>query len=472
MDKRLLKAIVKEHEKRKQKIDVASVLLESLFNKQLDFINDPAQFKTASCTRRAGKTYCAAVYLIYTCLKYEGVNCVYIALSRATAKRLIWPQIVKFNRLFGLNIQANLQELSFTFENSSTIYLVGANDEATCENLRGDKYKVVILDEAASYRRHIDNLIDAIITPALLDLRGTLCLIGTPGPILDGAFYKACHGKKPYGEYSNHTWSLLDNPHLEQDPVEWLETYKRQKGISEDNPIFQREYRGKWVKAEDHFVYKLKEKNVLEPENPKECWDVNYIIGVDLGYDDATAISVIGYRNYSPVCRVVTTFKKTNMNVSQVAEEVRRYYELYNPVSIVADSGGLGKSIVEEMRQRYSIPIKAAEKHQKYEYIELMNSDLHENKLIINNTETELIEEMLTLQWDETKRAISDRYEDHLCDATLYAWRESKHFAYEKEVETIKVNTPAYWKAFDDIMLTKLIEQQKEQNDWEQELWN
>ena len=35
---------------------------EDLFEQQLAFINDPASFKTALCSRRSGKTYAACYY--------------------------------------------------------------------------------------------------------------------------------------------------------------------------------------------------------------------------------------------------------------------------------------------------------------------------------------------------------------------------------------------------------------------------
>lgn len=469
MDKKLVKALLAEHSKRNITVDVAEKILNSLFKEQVDFLLDPAQFKTACCTRRAGKTYVASAALLYTCLKNENVNCVYIGLSRFTAKRLMWPQLMIFNKKYNLNFKTNLQELSVTLENGSTIYLVGANDQTSCENLRGDKYKLIILDEAASFRRHIDNLIDAIITPALLDLRGTLALIGTPGPLLNGAFYNACHKIKPYANYSNHRWSLLNNPHI-RDAAGWLKNYRESTGISENNPIYQREWMGEWVKANDHFVYQIKDKNIIDP--PAKSDLMYYILGVDLGYDDATAISVIGYTPQSPVCHVVSTFKKSGMNVTAVIEEVRRFYRLYKPVSVVADTGGLGKAIVEEMKQRYDLPIKPAVKKNKYEYIELMNSDLFENKLMIYSTELDLIEEMQNLQWDAAKREISDRFEDHLCDATLYAWRESKHFTYQAEIPKIEVNTPAYWKQYNEMMLESLLKQQVDDKAWEKELWS
>ena len=73
---------------------------EDLFGYQIDFINDPALYKTALCSRRAGKTYCACYYLIEVATRKPGSICAYIALTRGSAKRLMWAEMKRAARRY------------------------------------------------------------------------------------------------------------------------------------------------------------------------------------------------------------------------------------------------------------------------------------------------------------------------------------------------------------------------------------
>ena len=86
-----------------------------LFDKQLEFVEDPAPFKVAVCSRRAGKTVSCAAHLIHTCVNNPKVICLYITLSRHNAKRIIWKDLLEINDKFNLQGVTNDSELSLTF---------------------------------------------------------------------------------------------------------------------------------------------------------------------------------------------------------------------------------------------------------------------------------------------------------------------------------------------------------------------
>src|SRR5690606_6944543 len=101
-----------------------------------------------------------------------------------------------------------------------------------------------------------------------------------------------------------------------------------------------------------------------------------YVLGMDLGYEDSTAFVVLGFDEKVGQTWVIESWSETHLIPSAVAARVDRLRERYNFSYMVADSGGFGKGYVEEMKQRYSIPIEAAEKNRKPAYIELLNGDL------------------------------------------------------------------------------------------------
>jgi hypothetical protein len=67
------------------------VIEEHCFKEQLDFIKDPDNFSTAVCSRRAGKTVACAADILNTTQVRPGTISLYITLSRASAKRIVWP---------------------------------------------------------------------------------------------------------------------------------------------------------------------------------------------------------------------------------------------------------------------------------------------------------------------------------------------------------------------------------------------
>ncbi|MDJ0827458.1 MAG: hypothetical protein QNJ16_18345, partial [Rhodobacter sp.] len=57
-------------------------------------------------------------------------------------------------------------------------------------------------------------------------------------------------------------------------------------------------------------------------------------------------------------------------------QRIRRYQSMYDNLTIVADYGGVAKSIVRELREVHRIPIVNAEKTDKIAQIQFMNRDL------------------------------------------------------------------------------------------------
>ena len=98
------------------------------FKEQIDFIRDEAQFKTAVCSRRSGKTIACAADLLNTAISNDGVVCLYITLKRVNAKRIIWPELIKINREYRLGGTPNESDLSLKMPNGSIIYASGAQD--------------------------------------------------------------------------------------------------------------------------------------------------------------------------------------------------------------------------------------------------------------------------------------------------------------------------------------------------------
>lgn len=268
-------------------------LSEFCFDKQLKFVLDTSKFKTAVCSRRAGKTMACAADLFSTALLHPGVNVLYITLSRTTAKRIIWKELLRLQKKYAPNSHIDNSELVITLPNESTIYVSGAKDETELEKLRGLALKKVYIDEAQSFRPYIAKLIDDILVPALYDYDGSLILIGTPGPACSGYFYEACHNS----EWANYKWTIFDNPWIQKKsgkhPREIIMAELKRRGVTESDPTHMRENLGLWVQDTDALVFKFDDSKNIFVRKPEGRFE--YVFGIDLGYLDADAIAVLGY---------------------------------------------------------------------------------------------------------------------------------------------------------------------------------
>ena len=435
-----------------------------LFTQQANFIKDPRKLKAALCSRRAGKSHMAGCYVIAEALKHPRSTVPYVALTRGHAKRIMWKPLLDLTRQY--TPQVNLTELRITLPNGSDIVLAGANDEATAEVFRGQKFPLVVLDECASFRSHFKEMVEEVIEPALIDLNGTLAMIGTPSAACRGLFFDAT--TRSDSPYSLHKWTILDNPFIPH-AQSWLDERMKERGWTVDTPAYRREWLGEWVASTDSQVYAFSRDKNLAKGIPNK---LDYILGIDLGYDDETAFVVVGYRPDDPHLYVVETYAKSEMTISDIVHKIDELTGRYRSfVRIVADTGGLGKQIAAEIRKRYGIAVFPAEKTQKAEFIQLANDDFRSSKILVNPIEINFIEEISALQWDEEKdgRFIEDpRFANHRCDAFLYAWRESCHYLQKTPEPKPEANSPEWYKEEEDRLLQE-IQRQFEQEQREKE---
>lgn len=179
-----------------------------------------------------------------------------------------------------------------------------------------------------------------------------------------------------------------------------------------------------------------------------------FVIGVDIGFDDSDAISVLGWSSDSPSIYLVEEFIRSGQTVTDLAVEIDRVMKKYNPLRIVMDTGGLGKKLAEELRKRYALPIIAAEKVRKFEYIELLNDSLRTGKFKAKSN-SQFAQDCMLVEWDRAnpqKLAIKDTFHSDITDSVLYAYREALHWLYEPTIAPPSQYTPAWYKQIESDM--------------------
>lgn len=415
-----------------------------LFDKQLKFVEDPRPYKIAVCSRRSGKTIACAAHLIDTALRFDKVICLYITLSRNNAKKLIWPELQNINRTYKLNATEDLTELSMTFPNGSTIYCSGAKDQTEIEKFRGLALKLAYVDECQSFREYIEDLINDIISPALLDYAGTLCLIGTPGPIPTGFFHQCAVESEAW---SKHGWTFFENPFIKQkskmEHQELLDRELKRRGVTVDDPSIQREFFGRWILDSEslwiHYDVKL---NHFTELNPAIKYD--YIMGIDLGFKDADALAVVAWSEKDPNTYLVEESVVSKQGLTELVLDINRLQKKYDISKLVIDEGGLGKKLAEEMRRRHQLPVQAADKARKQENVAFLNDALRTGrfkaKASSNFAKDSQLVEIDRDKSTPDKIKLSNKYHSDIIDAVLYAFKESPAFAYQ-----VAAKAPPKW---------------------------
>lgn len=444
-----------------------------LFPQQLSFVQDPSFFKMAITSRRAGKTVSCAVDLLHAAASTPECEVLYITLSRKNAKGLVWRELKKLNRQYELNWKANESDLTLESPEGSMVYCSGAKDRTQIENFRGKALRKIYLDEAQSFPAFISELIDDVLEPTLIDYAGTLSLIGTPAPVPTGYFYNLTKNR----DIPTHHWTFFDNPFIASKSgkthMEILERTLKRRGVTIDHPSIQREWFGRWVMDLDSLVYRYDPSVCGYDEMPPG--DYVYILGVDIGFEDADALAVIAWDRTSRNTFLVEESVCKKQGITELVEQIERLRAKYGVSKTVIDAGGLGKKIAEEIIRRHKIPIQAAEKSRKMEFIELMNDDLRTGRFKAKST-SQFADDALKVEYDHDrsrpdKRVISDRFHSDICDAVLYAWRESYSYSYVPEPERPKVGTPEYWAAeaekLEEQALKYFKEQQAQEEAWE-----
>jgi hypothetical protein len=247
------------------------------------------------------------------------------------------------------------------------------------------------------------------------------------------------------------------------------------KGVTVSDPSIQREIFGQWVIDASALVFRFnKATNSYQSlPSPNGAW--SYVVGVDLGFDDSDAIAVIGWNPAVPGAYLVEEIVTDKQGITPLANQIQKVIDTYNPDKIVADTGGLGKKIVEELQTRFSLPIVAADKARKWECIELLN-DAMRTEQFFAKADSRFASDCMMVEWDRDamksaggeKYKISDRFHSDVVDAVIYAWKEAFQWLYVETEEKPKPNTPEWYKNVESEMEQGLLDRfnSSKQDDW------
>lgn len=475
------------------------------FPQQREVIEDPSRYKSCLCARRAGKSYGAGIYLYHTAFSHPGSNCLYITTNHKNAKTIMFKDIMEdiaTKHGFIDETNFNWNELTITLENGSVIRFMGLDANPSVSNsIYGGKYKLAVIDECAIFRYDLEELIFKKLRWTLSDQRGTILLIGTADNINDHNYFyqitrddvenRPVNMAASLSQWKVWKWTGEDNPNMKAQFEDEIAQMKAIDPMCEDDPAFQQMYRNKWTTATTTQVYAygqclLQDKQVHygtlhgDPlkELPGELSDYRFVAGVDFGFNDHSAIVVGAFSKYDPVFYVVDCFKQAELDASMFAEVIKEYQTKYNIRHTWADPAQ--KQMIQDVNPRYDLRLLTANKLQKHSHINIMNAAfymekirLHEDSVNIHNTPqpkratfnsipvkakgftglAPLMKELKELPWDHKRLLDSNTYQEHpafdnhLTDALLYCFHESRHYRIKDKPTFSKVEpySPEYF---------------------------
>jgi ribosome modulation factor len=255
---------------------------------------------------------------------------------------------------------------------------------------------------------------------------------------------------------------LVDNPAI--DPVSYA------KSLSQLDPIRRAQLEnGEWIEDSTGMVYHRYSDELIIDALPGEAGSAwYYMLGLDFGVNDASAMTAVGWRQHDPVLYVIHNEKHEGWAPTAIANRIRELSLRYRFQKIVGDSGGIGKAYIEEARQRWLIPIDPAEKANKRGYQELINGDLHNGRILfLRATTLALRKELKELCWKNAKRTEEHpSMQNNACDSFLYIWREARNYREQPAKTAIPYGTPEYIKQQIDRYMSKRQRQRNRKDEW------
>ena len=277
---------------------------KALFPWQKEVFDDANLRKLLICSRRTGKTYFEAAYMLAHCMKpFDQIevngriiekkrSAIYVGMTIEKAAANIWQTLQDLAKACHLsNIKFDNGKYRATFSNGNFIQLAGNSNKQEREKIRGSEWSLAIVDEVQSAQA-MYYLMSSILEPIISARHGEIILSGT-GPLIKGYWSDMIENCESKG-WSLYHKSIFDNPTIEN-PEQVLEQVKEANGWTDSNITFRREYKAEICWDDNLLIYP---KVVYYDEIPKDFTPTLCYISCDLGFADRSAVEAVLFDDF------------------------------------------------------------------------------------------------------------------------------------------------------------------------------
>lgn len=424
------------------------------------------RYKGLNATRRSGKTVTECISFMEVGEEFPKSNMVFGALTLDSAADICWQEFKDLNKRGSYGCKFNETKKIMFFPNGSKLRLFGLDTSPKqMRKVLGQKLRKFSLDEAGSMSQDMRKLCYQMVKPALADLRPNswMTLLGTCENIPNTFFEGVTEGGETDLPWKVYKWTAHENPYMAK---QWQEELDE---MLENNPKvvnaswFKTHYMNQWCADDDLLIIPI---DKCEQVEFIDDGNYDFVLGVDVGYNDANAFSILACHKNKREVIIVKTFKEAELIFSEVAAIIKEIQRKYNIFKIVID--GANKQGLMEIRKRFHIPMDIAEKTGKATYLHLLRDDVICGHVLMDATNCgELYTEWSSLMWrDLNKENEDDRCQNHLSDSTLYAWRYCYHYLWEAPPEKEDENSDSFMDDLEEREAEEFERQQKEDEDY------
>lgn len=421
---------------------------KTLYDKQAEvFDNDTDKIILAICSRRSGKTELMGRLLVKRLLKPDQ-HVVYINRSFDAAVRQIQKPFDTALQAVGDSlkiVQGSIGGGLVQFDNGSWLLIVGNNNAADVNKIRGEKVALVIIDEFG-HMRHLKELVQEVLQPATIDYADSqMVFVGTP-PRTKVSFAHELWNNN--GNVKRYHWTFMDNPFIpNKDQV--IPQVCSMYGVTPDSMFIRREYFGDVNAYDDEAIYI---KKYFKQEPPKDKLYHYAYVGIDWGYEDkAAVVGMVADKNDKKMYIVKdwSEAKKGITEISSKVQEMVKYlkenYKLDREPQVICDTNE--KSAAQDLYTTYHIPnVTLAYKYDKDYALDQLSDWFAASTVVLSDNAKATLEDAENMIWkrDEDTDTIlheldEDAYHGNAMMAVLYC---SRQFAYDV-MGLIAENKPA-----------------------------
>lgn len=392
-------------------------------------------------SRRSGKTELMGREITKNLLDCPDAHVVYINRNSSAAIRQIkGPFENAFKEQSMITItNGSIESQEVHFSNGAQLLIIGNNNSADIDKLRGERISLCIMDECG-HQRNTRQLIREVIGPALKDYgdKAQLILVGTP-PRIPHTYVEDCWTNPAWKKYH---WTFEDNPFIpNRDKV--IEEVCQENGCTAESAFVQREYFGR-MDAYDNDSLVIKNFSYITQQQLNQLGstvDYAYVL-VDWGWEDKPAVVsaiVKDKRMY-----IIDCWSENHNGIKVISEEIKRQYnklkddyDSVHSVKVIADNNE--KGAVWDLYDVYKIPnVFTAYKTEKSLALEQLNDLFASNKITVldklkDSAVTEDLKSTVWIRDEETDKVIHSDIDDALYhpNALMAILYGSRDYCYE-----------------------------------------
>lgn len=410
---------------------------KTLYDKQQEvFDNDTDKIILAICSRRSGKTELMGRLLVKRLLKPDQ-HVVYINRSFDAAVRQIQKPFDTAMQAVGDSLRITQGSIGgglVQFDNGSWLLIVGNNNAADVNKIRGEKVALVIIDEFG-HMRHLRELVQEVLQPATIDYADSqMIFVGTP-PRTKVSFAHELWNNN--GNVKRYHWTFMDNPFIpNRDQV--ISQVCAMYGVTPESMFIRREYYGDVNAYDDEAIY-IKKYFKQSPDK-NQLYHYAYV-GVDWGYEDKAAVVGILANKNDKKMYIVKDWSEAKKGITEISSEIQKMvqylkdnYKLDREPQIICDTNE--KSAAQDLYTTYHIPnVMLAYKYDKDYALDQLSDWCTASTVVISENAKATLEDAENMIWkrdEDTDEIIheldDDAYHGNAMMAVLYV---SRQFAYD-----------------------------------------